>query len=183
MERGSTRFRLSPQSIADSVQTAVRAMSYPLAQQGFTLNVAVAEGLPAIAVDADAIEQAVLNLLTNAMKYSGASRSIDLRVRRDGPHVVVEVADHGIGIAPHEQPRIFEKFYRVATPENRHIPGTGLGLTLVDHIARVHGGSVRVASVPGSGSTFSIVLPVASGPEDRDRSDSAPVLGTASGRS
>ena len=159
MERGTAHFRLTRQSIADPVQTAVRALSYPLAQQGFTLNVDVAEALPLVAVDGDAIEQAVLNLLTNAMKYSGESRAIDLRVRCDGGRVVIDVVDRGIGIPPHEQAHIFEKFYRVATPENQHIPGTGLGLTLVDHIARAHAGSVRVTSASGQGSTFSMLLP------------------------
>jgi two-component system phosphate regulon sensor histidine kinase PhoR len=111
-------------------------------------------------VDADAIEQAVLNLLTNAMKYSGQERTIDLGVRHDGAVVVIDVTDHGIGIPADEQPRIFEKFYRASTPENNHIPGTGLGLTLVEHILRGHGGRVGVRSTPGAGSTFSLVLPV-----------------------
>lgn len=160
LERGVARFRLSRQPVAGAVRTAVRAMSYPLAQQGFDLNVDVPAGLPDLLVDADAIEQAVLNLLTNAMKYSGQARTIDLTVRHDGHDVVIDVTDRGIGIPAAEQPRIFEKFYRASTPENHHIPGTGLGLTLVEHIVRGHGGSVRVRSTPGEGSTFSLVLPV-----------------------
>jgi len=160
LERGVTRFRLSRQPIAGALRNAVRAMSYPLAQQGFDLRVDVPPGLPEVLIDADAIEQAVLNLLTNAMKYSGHARTIDLVARRDGPDIVIDVVDRGIGVAPDEQSRIFDKFYRASTPENRHIPGTGLGLTLVEHIARGHGGSVRVRSAPGEGSTFALVLPV-----------------------
>jgi signal transduction histidine kinase len=177
MERGTARFRLVRQPIGDALGAAVRAMSYPLTQQGFTLDVQIADALPPLLLDADAIEQAVLNLLTNAMKYSGGARAIELRVTREGSHVAVHVVDHGIGIPAHEQARIFDKFYRVASAENRHIPGTGLGLTLVDHIARAHGGTVRVTSAPGRGSTFSLLLPVPAA-DAVDRSAPAAVLST-----
>jgi signal transduction histidine kinase len=177
MERGVTRFRLSPQPVGEPVRSAVRAMSYPLSQQGFTLTVDVPDNLPAVPLDHDAIEQAVLNLLANAMKYSGGAREIELRLSADATDVVIEVTDHGIGIAPHEQARIFERFYRASTDENKHIPGTGLGLTLVDHIARGHGGLVRVQSVPGSGSTFALVLPVTGAGTDQARANRTPLVG------
>jgi signal transduction histidine kinase len=135
-------------------------MQYPLAQQGFQLRVEIENGLPAARVDADAVEQAILNLLTNAMKYSGESREIDLHLQRQGGQAVIEVRDKGVGIPRKEQPRIFEKFYRAPTPENLRVPGTGLGLTLVEHIAKAHGGYVEVQSEPGKGSTFSIHLPL-----------------------
>jgi two-component system sensor histidine kinase SenX3 len=106
------------------------------------------------------LQQAILNLLTNAMKYSGQSREIELRLRRENGHAVIEVTDRGVGIAPEEQERIFEKFYRAPTPENRLIPGAGLGLALAEHIAAAHGGRVAVRSSPGQGSTFTIRLPL-----------------------
>ncbi|MGH9255413.1 MAG: sensor histidine kinase, partial [Vicinamibacterales bacterium] len=87
-------------------------------------------------------------------------RSIDLQVRRDGDCALVSVTDRGLGIPAHEQGRIFEKFYRIGGADRDGIPGTGLGLTLVEHVARGHGGEVKVESVPGEGSTFSIVLPL-----------------------
>ena len=124
------------------------------------MRVEIESGLPAVQVDADAIEQAILNLLTNAMKYSGESREIDLRLRRQDGRAVIEVLDKGVGIPRKEQARIFEKFYRAPTPENLRVPGTGLGLTLVEHIARAHGGHVEVQSEPGKGSAFSIHLPL-----------------------
>jgi signal transduction histidine kinase len=160
LERGTSRFHLVPHAIGEVVQRSVRAMSYPLAQQGFTLRVDIADGLPEVPLDPDALEQALLNLLTNAMKYSGAARTIELAVRRDDRHVTIDVVDHGVGIASEDHERVFEKFYRAATPENRHIPGTGLGLTLVQHIARAHGGSIRLSSTPGEGSCFSLLLPL-----------------------
>jgi signal transduction histidine kinase len=94
------------------------------------------------------------------MKYSGNGRTIELTLTRDGPHAVIAVRDEGIGIAPADQGRIFEKFYRISTPENQRIPGTGLGLTLVDHIVKAHEGSIRVDSALGRGSMFSILLPI-----------------------
>jgi signal transduction histidine kinase len=143
------------------VENAVRGFSRPAEQAGFRLEVSVAPDLPPVLADRDALEQAILNLLGNAMKYSGASREIALRVERDDGRASIRVIDRGIGIAPGEQARIFERFYRAGTAENRRIPGTGLGLTLVDHIAKAHGGGVSVESLPQAGSTFTIRIPFA----------------------
>jgi signal transduction histidine kinase len=164
IEQGRRIYHPAPASLAEIVRTAARAMEYPLMQQGFELDVRIDEVLPQVRVDSDAIEQAVLNLLSNAMKYSGPSRRIDLRTRREGRSAIVQVADGGVGIDPKEQERIFEKFYRVPSRENQSLSGTGLGLALVAHIAKAHGGSVRVDSAPGQGSTFSIILPLEADP-------------------
>jgi len=164
IEQQKKTYHQQPHPLADVIGAAVRAVQYPLAQQGFELHLELADSLPIVCVDADAIEQAVLNLLTNAMKYSGDARVIELRAETAGSEVVISVRDGGIGIPAKEQCKIFEKFYRVPTPENRRIPGTGLGLTLVDHIARSHGGFVSVDSAPGSGSTFAVHLPVSAAP-------------------
>ncbi len=135
-------------------------MTYPLSRQGFALRLAIAADLPPMAADADAIEQAILNLLSNAMKYSGQGREIELRLERQDGHAVISVTDWGVGIPVDEHERIFEKFYRVAGPELQLIPGTGLGLTLVAHTVEAHGGRVTVRSAPGEGSTFSMLLPL-----------------------
>jgi signal transduction histidine kinase len=113
-------------------------------------------------LDADAIEQAILNLLTNAMKYSGDSRELELDVKRMKDEAVIKVRDHGIGIPEAEQQRIFEKFYRVRSEATDLVAGTGLGLTLVQHIVKAHGGRLEVASEPGKGSSFSVILPIRS---------------------
>jgi two-component system phosphate regulon sensor histidine kinase PhoR len=163
IERGQKTYRLEPAPLADVVQAAVRTIQYPLAQQGFAIDLTVGEGIPAVAVDRDAIQQAIINLLTNAMKYSGEHREIAVRVAAENGSAVIQVSDRGIGIPENEQSLIFEKFYRVPSPENREIPGTGLGLPLVAHIAEGHGGTVQVKSRPGEGSTFSILLPLNAG--------------------
>jgi signal transduction histidine kinase len=160
IEQDRMMYRPGPTSLAEVAHRAVQAVEYPLEQEGFTLSVDSQDELPPVSVDPDALEQAILNLLTNAMKYSGESREIDLRLRSEDGHAIVEVADRGMGIAPQELERLTEKFYRVPTAENRHVPGTGLGLTLVDHMAKSHGGGLRVRSVVGEGSTFAIWLPL-----------------------
>jgi signal transduction histidine kinase len=160
IEQGKKIYRLRPTRLEEVAGSAVRAMQFPLAQQGFRLHFSVEEEMPELEADSDAIEQAILNLLTNAMKYSGDAREIDLRLEARNGDAVIEVADHGLGISPDEQKHVFEKFYRAPSHESRLIAGTGLGLTLVAHIAKAHGGRVEVESALGSGSTFSILIPI-----------------------
>jgi signal transduction histidine kinase len=160
IEQGKKIYQFRPVRLAEVVSAAARAMRYPLEQQGFQLRVSVEDDLPAVRGDADALQQAILNLLSNAMKYSGESRSIDVDLRQEDGEAVIRVRDRGVGIAPELQTLIFEKFYRVPAAENQLIPGTGLGLTLVAHTAKAHGGRVEVRSAPSEGSTFSLCLPV-----------------------
>jgi signal transduction histidine kinase len=162
IEQGKKIYRLRPVRLEDVADSAARAMQFPLAQQGFQLHFSAEPDLPELRADPDAIQQAILNLLTNAMKYSGDAREIDLRLGARNGDAVIEVADHGLGMEPDEQKHIFEKFYRAPSHESRLIAGTGLGLTLVSHIVLAHGGRVEVESAPGLGSTFSILLPVLS---------------------
>jgi len=162
IERGKRIYHPAPASLPEIVRAAARAMEYPLKQQGFEFEVRIDESLPEVCVDRDAIEQAVLNLLSNAMKYSNESRTVSLSVQRQGDSAVIEVVDRGVGIDPEYQAHLFEEFYRAPARENQSLPGTGLGLSLVAHITKAHGGSVRVESAPGRGSTFSIILPLKS---------------------
>ena len=160
IEKGKRIYHKESACMSEIINTAAQAMQYLLRQQDFHLNVHVQHDLSDIMVDKDAIEQAILNLLSNAMKYSGESREIDLRVQEKDGYAVIEVSDHGIGIELAQQKRIFEKFYRVPSTENRRIPGTGLGLALIYHTVHAHGGRIDVQSVPGKGSTFTIYLPL-----------------------
>jgi signal transduction histidine kinase len=160
IEQGTKTYRLAPQSLAEIIEAAARVMEYPLVQAGFELRRTLEPTVPCLPVDRDAIQQAVLNLLSNAMKYSGESRTIELTLSSTAREVHISVSDRGCGIPESEQGRVFQKFYRSATAEHQHIPGTGLGLTIVEHVAAAHGGRVNVTSQVGHGSTFSIVLPI-----------------------
>ena len=160
IEKGSKIYRRQRVSLAETVRAAATAMQYPLSQHGFVLNVAIEDSIPTVLADPDALEQAVLNLLANAMKYSGDAREIDLRLMHSETEAVIKVVDRGIGIAEEDQSRIFEKFYRVRSPESDRVAGTGLGLTLATHIVKAHGGRLLVSSKLGHGSTFSICLPL-----------------------
>jgi two-component system phosphate regulon sensor histidine kinase PhoR len=115
--------------------------------------------LPPIHVDPQAFSQALLNLLSNAVKYSEDDRRIKLKAARSNSRLEVSVTDSGIGIPRQEMGRIFDKFYR-ADDTSSKTAGAGLGLALVKHFARAHGGDVTVTSVPGQGSTFVIQLPL-----------------------
>jgi signal transduction histidine kinase len=159
IEQGRKTYRLRKASLADVVRATVRAVEYPLKREGFDLRVSIEDDAPAL-LDADALQQALLNLVVNAMKYSGESREIGLRLSSQNGQARIEVKDRGVGIPLEEQGRIFESFYRVESDENRRIPGAGLGLALVEHVARGHGGRVLVESAPGQGSTFTLELPL-----------------------
>ena len=105
------------------------------------------------------VEQALINLVDNAIKHSQPGRTIRLAAAAEAHDLVVRVADEGCGIEPEHLPRLFERFYRVDTSRSRQQGGTGLGLAIVKHIVQAHGGTVDVASTPGVGSTFTIRLP------------------------
>jgi two-component system phosphate regulon sensor histidine kinase PhoR len=105
------------------------------------------------------IEQALLNLLVNAIKYSPEKTPITIRAVFENEKVLLEVEDKGLGIAKEHIPRLFERFYRVDKARSRDQGGTGLGLAIVKHIALAHKGSVEVSSKPGKGSLFRITLP------------------------
>lgn len=160
IEQGNKIYRMQPTCLADVVQSAARTMQYPLLQLGFTLTVSIDESIPSLQANADALEQAVLNLLANAMKYSGTARQIEMRLGRKGEEAFIDIVDHGLGISAEDQSRIFEKFYRVRSAETEPIAGTGLGLTLALHIIEAHKGQVRVTSEVGHGSTFSVRIPI-----------------------
>jgi signal transduction histidine kinase len=122
---------------------------------------------PFVRADPAALEQVVVNLLDNAVKYSDTVRDITVRIREHGTHAVVEVADRGVGIAPGDQARIFERFYRGSEASRRR--GFGLGLPIVRELVHAHGGRVEVSSAPGVGSTFRVTLPRAPDPSPSGR--------------
>jgi two-component system phosphate regulon sensor histidine kinase PhoR len=110
-------------------------------------------------VNGPLLEQAVLNLVDNAIKYSNTGGRIEVNVSSDNDYVVISVKDNGCGMDKKHLSRIFERFYVVDKGRSRKLGGTGLGLAIVKHICQVHGGSITVESTPGVGSTFTMCLP------------------------
>ena len=159
IEAGRKEYRFVPGDVGAVVREVVDAYRFPIEQQGFSLELDVADDLPELQIDPEALSQALLNLVNNAIKYSQEDKRISVSARRDGERVLVCVADRGIGVPRAEQKKIFEKFYRAESSLIHTTKGSGLGLALVRHIMEAHGGSVEVASQPGEGSTFTLVLP------------------------
>ena len=160
IEQGRKSYRMQSTYLGEVVRSAAKTMEYPLSQLGFTLTISSDDTEPTLLADADALEQAILNLLGNAMKYSGGARRIEMRMGSAAREAFVDVVDHGIGITREEQTRIFEKFHRVQSAETQDIAGTGLGLALALHVVEAHQGRIDVVSAPGRGSTFSVRIPL-----------------------
>jgi len=160
IEQGKRDYRFEKTSLTAVLETAARAMEYPFRRKGFNLRLRFEAGIPDVRADRDALLQAVLNLLDNAMKYSGDAREIDLILEREDAAAAIRVRDRGVGIPESEQQKIFEKFYRIADPRNAGVMGAGLGLSLAAHVVEAHGGRIVVQSRPGEGSVFSIILPL-----------------------
>lgn len=155
IDRGDVRVDQQPIDIADVVRSTIATMESQL--QAVRLDVEIPHELPAAAGDADRLQQVLVNLLDNAVKYSDGEQ-VSVRVAVANGQVFIAVGDEGRGIAVADQQRIFEKFYR-ADPQMQHAPsGTGLGLYIARELTQRMGGSLDLTSEPGRGSTFTVAL-------------------------
>ena len=162
MEAGARPYRLERRATAPLVRGIVDDFRRDVATDVCTVEASIADDCGAVDVDPEAFTRALWNLLDNAIKYSGASPTVFVRVDvRDGA-VAVSVRDRGVGIPRREHDEIFTKFVRGTASRANGIKGTGIGLAMVRHIVEAHGGTVSVESAPGEGSTFTIVLPAVS---------------------
>ena len=177
IESGQKTYQFEPADLGEVLAATLKTFEVRLRQSGFSVAFeAASDPLPRGVIDPDAISQALLNLLDNAVKYSGASKEILVRLGVKDGFVTVSVVDHGVGIPRQEQEKIFERFHRISTGLVHDVKGSGLGLSIVKHIVEAHRGKVTVESQPESGSTFTIHLPQedhASAPPQR----SAPASG------
>jgi PAS domain S-box-containing protein len=157
-----------PCHIGALVVEAVESMRTRAAAKGLVVNMKSSDPAPVILGDVTLLRQAVANLVDNAIKYTPTGGTVSVGLSATEDEVLISVTDTGIGIAPEDQVRLFEKFYRVRRQETKEVQGTGLGLAIVKSIIERHGGRVRVDSVLNQGSTFTIELPVrTSGSSDR----------------
>ena len=160
IEAGRKEYDFKETDLAELVRSTLDSYRFQIEQNGFAFEENIASNIPPVRVDREAIARSLLNLVNNALKYSKDQKFIGVSLYRANGSVKLEVRDRGIGIPPNEQDRIFEKFYRCGDPLVHNVKGSGLGLSLVRHIARAHGGDVSVESVPQKGSKFTIALPI-----------------------
>jgi len=161
MERNKRTFESCEVAPDEVVSEAVEAVRDRFEIAGFKLDVHVTQGLPPIVGDSDALVTVIINLLDNAMKYSKNDKRVEVRVREADGEVYFDVEDHGVGLSRRETRRIFDRFYQADQSLSRETGGCGLGLSIVSFIVDAHGGSIRVDSQPGKGSTFTVRLPAA----------------------
>jgi signal transduction histidine kinase len=162
IEAGKKEYDFRDTDMAELVRNTLDSYRYQIEQHGFRFEEKIAEDLPAMRIDREAMARSLVNLVNNALKYSQERKYLGVNLYRENGSVKLEVVDHGIGIPTAEQHKIFEKFYRAGDPLVHNTKGSGLGLSLVRHIVHAHGGDVSVESTPGAGSKFTIALPVAS---------------------
>ncbi len=161
LERNEHAITLQPTSVHEIIEQAVHAMRAKLEVPSCHFTYDECESLPDILADRDAMVVVLVNLLDNAVKYTGDEKRIDLRARDASGRVFISIQDNGIGLSKSERKNVFRRFYQVDQKLSRSRGGCGLGLALVQHIVEAHGGRVDVNSQLGRGTTFTVSVPIA----------------------
>ncbi|MBA3456599.1 MAG: HAMP domain-containing histidine kinase [Deltaproteobacteria bacterium] len=160
MERGMGVYEFGESDIGEVVERAIELSNRRVQSAEMTLTTEIDPDLPLVELDANAFTLAVMNLIDNAIKYAADGKKIAVTLKREGDRLVLRVRDWGPGIDPEEHGRIFERFYRSRAVRLKPIRGSGIGLALVQHIAKAHGGEAEVESKVGEGATFRISIPI-----------------------
>ncbi len=159
IESGDSPLKLKPLNLTESVKRVAERLRPQAERAQIRLHLDISTGLPPVMGDEDRIEQVLVNIIHNAVKFSHAGGMINISSRVEGDSVLISINDTGVGIPADDVPRIFERFYKV--DRARSGGGTGLGLAIAKHIVQAHGGDIWVESEEGKGSTFSFSLPIA----------------------
>jgi two-component system, OmpR family, phosphate regulon sensor histidine kinase PhoR len=164
IERGKMDYNFEELEVNDILYEVAETFNVIYEARGYSIDLDIEEGLPAVMVDPGAMKQALINLTDNAVKYSERAHRLEVRARRGRlqgrPAVSISITDQGIGIPKEHIALIFEEFYRAESGQQHRASGSGLGLALVRHIVDAHDGTIGVESKVGEGSTFTISLPV-----------------------
>jgi two-component system, OmpR family, phosphate regulon sensor histidine kinase PhoR len=160
IERGQGGYEFADCDAADIVSRAIEISQRRLNVAEMVTTVDIASDMPAVRLDGNAYTLAVLNLIDNALKYASEGKRLEVSLALVNRHLVLSVRDYGPGIASDEHHAIFDRFYRAKAVRLRPIRGSGIGLALVQHIARAHGGTVKVESPQGGGACFILSVPV-----------------------
>ncbi len=155
-----TKWKMADISVNDVIDDALVKLGLSFKKKNQSINVQIEESLPKVTMDKDGIEQVILNVLSNANKYSGDNGKIQVMGYQDGEDVTLKIKDNGIGISVEDQKRLFERFYRVEKGRSRELGGTGLGLSIAKEIVEAHNGSLSLESQLGIGTEISIKLPI-----------------------
>lgn len=158
LEAGRTPLRLQYVDVGDVVEHGAKRLQQQIERAGLTIEVDLAEDLPTMAIDVGRIEQVLINLIHNAIKFTPAGGTLYLRAWREKNTVHIALRDTGVGIPDDERARLFERFYK--SDKARRSEGTGLGLAIAQNIVRLHGGGISVTSKQGEGSEFTFTLPM-----------------------
>jgi two-component system phosphate regulon sensor histidine kinase PhoR len=167
MESGRRTYEFAPHDVRGLVEESIAAFEPTRERRDVELIVAVSPDLPPAYCDKSALVDCLVNLLSNAYKYGGNPRVIEISAEVRSKLVDITVRDNGKGIARKEHKRIFEKFYRVDDSLSRKQDGSGLGLSIVRHVVKAHRGKILVESEPGRGTSFTLMLPLA--PPSKER--------------
>jgi len=162
IESGEAPLQKKPFDMAEAIEQATSRLKAQADRAGLSLNIAIPSPLPQALADRDRVEQVLVNLIHNAIKFTPPGGKIDISAKTEGNSILVSVADTGVGIPADDLPRIFERFYKV--DRARTSSGTGLGLAIAKHIIEAHGGRIWAESIEGKGSTFHFTLPLAAKP-------------------
>ena len=160
MEAGALEYRFEPVCLAELVEEVVADFRRESAAAGHQIEVTADHNLPELRIDREAFARVVWNLLDNAAKYSPDATAILVNLAREGDRAALRIQDHGLGIPAEEQREIFKKFVRGSAARASNVKGTGVGLAMVQHTVRAHGGEIRLESKAGAGSTFIVLLPM-----------------------
>lgn len=160
IEAGRKAYVFAQGDMAEVIEHVLSSYRYQVDNSGFDVQTNIQPDLPPVLIDRDAMEQAISNLLDNAIKYSRDVKQLSITMERRGSDLSIEISDRGIGIPRAEQAKVFEKFYRVGNGLVHDVKGSGLGLSLVKHIVEAHNGTISVESEIGKGSRFTILLPL-----------------------
>ncbi len=161
IEEGKLVLERGPVAMDELIKVVVSKLEPRARENGIKLEAIVPEGLPLVAGDADRLEQVLINLVSNALQYTGSGDVVRIEVKDRAGRLQVKVSDTGEGIPEDELPYIWERFYKVDKARTRKGGGTGLGLAIVKGIIAAHGGEISVESMLGKGTTFTFILPVA----------------------
>ncbi len=160
MEAGKRQYNFVESYLNDVAENVYRSYKFHLEQKGFTFNIIKDETIPIIKIDEEAVSEAIVNLVDNAVKYSDKEKTITIRTGMENNYAFVEVEDKGIGIPEKDQKKVFEKFFRVSAGNVHNVKGSGLGLSIVKYIVDAHKGKIELFSEVNKGSKFRLLFPL-----------------------